>query len=108
MLLGDHAPAIESTLPVALLAEAQRLALLGAYRMAVVIASSAVDILNERKAPLTNGESLARWRQLEHQLSRVRSQDDQPEEDFVLDVLSTAEQLIGNRQDQALSPSLLA
>jgi len=54
MLLGDHAPAVESTLPVALLAEAQRLALLGAYRMAVVIASSAVDILIERTTPLTN------------------------------------------------------
>ena len=51
-LLGEHAPAVERALPNALLAEAERLASLGAYRMAVVVAESAVDVLVERQPQL--------------------------------------------------------
>ena len=65
MLAGDHAPAIDRALPTALLVEAQRLASLGAYRMAVVVAGSAVDVLAERDPQLEHDPTFDRWRALE-------------------------------------------
>ena len=65
MLAGDHAPAIDRALPTALLVEAQRLASLGAYRMAVVVAGSAVDVLAERDPQLEHDPTFDRWRALQ-------------------------------------------
>ena len=48
MVLGDQAPAIHQELPNALLGEAERLASLGAYRMAIVVAESAVQVAGRR------------------------------------------------------------
>lgn len=94
LLLGEHAPRVDRGLPEALLYEAKRLAALGAYRMAVVIADSAIDVLVGREPDMTGDPTYARWSELGEQVKLVRSSDQQPDEELVLNVLELAESLI--------------
>ncbi len=97
LLLGEHAPAIDRTLPDALLMEAQRLASLGAYRMAIVVTASAVDVLVEREPSLVGNPKYARWKDLAGELAEVRSQDEQPTERLVIEALELTEALIDRK-----------
>ncbi len=94
LLLGEHAPAIDRTLPDALLMEAQRLASLGAYRMAVVVTGAAVDVLLEREPSLVGNPSYSSWNELAGRLAEVRSMDAQPSDQLVIEALALAEALV--------------
>jgi hypothetical protein len=94
LLLGDDSPAVDRALPEALLKEAQRLALLGAYRMAVVIAAVAVDVLVERERHLTETPRYVRWATLAPDIAAVRLRDEQPAEKLVIEALAVAEGLV--------------
>lgn len=94
MLLGEQAPAVHDALPDALLLEAQRLASLGAYRMAVVVAGSAVDVRVEREPMLAEFTEYQLWRELVPKLIEVRASDVQPAEDVVAQVLTAADRLV--------------
>lgn len=95
LLLGDQAPAVDRTLPRALLGEAHRLASLGGYRMAVVVAAVAVDVLVERQPSIGDTDEHRRWTQLLPMIADVRTHDDQPDETVLLAVLQTANAVIG-------------
>lgn len=94
LLLGEHAPAVDRPLPDALLLEAQRLAALGAYRMAIVVAGTAVDVLIEREPTLVDSSEHRRWRELQHVCVAVRASDVQPTDEVVSAVLASAERLV--------------
>lgn len=96
LLLGEHAPAVDRSLPEALLIEAQRLAALGAYRMALVVSASAVGVLVEREADIAKTTEYRRWTDLRAPIVAARSNDEQPDEQLVLDVLGAASALIDN------------
>ena len=97
-LLGDQGPATDRALPEALVVEAQRLATLGAYRMAVVISATAVDLLVEREPGVVDGSAYRHWNALRTPLITVRSSDEQPDEEFVVEVLAVAEVLMNRDQ----------
>ncbi len=94
-LLGDRAPSSDRSLPEALLVEAQRLATVGAYRMAVVLAATAVDVLFEREPDVYKGSPQVRWSGLQAHVGAVRLSDEQPDEQMVLEVLDAAEAIVG-------------
>lgn len=94
VLLGEQAPAVDRALPDALVLEAQRLAALGAYRMAIVVAGAAVDVLVEREPKLVDSAEHRRWRDLEPTCVAVRATDVQPADAVVADVLAVAERLL--------------
>jgi hypothetical protein len=94
LMLGAQAPAIDRSLPRALLIEAERLALLGAYRMALVVADDAVRIALRRADASTLGAAAARWKALDEHIEAIKAHDDQPESEVVLSALDTAEQVI--------------
>lgn len=111
-LLGENAPAIERALPHALLVEAGRLASLGAYRMAVVVAGSAVDVLVERHPQLGDHRRYEEWRKLGDRIRVIRCSDEQPESDLVIEVLAAANELVSGdtvetRADRRTSRALL-
>lgn len=106
-LLGDRVPTMDRSLPEALLAEAQRLAAVGAYRMAVVLAATAVDLLVEREPTLINDSPLARWSRLQPEVTAVRSSDEEPNEQLVLEVLDAAEAILGPSQHPHARPRLV-
>ena len=111
-LLGETAPAIERALPHALLMEAERLASLGAYRMAVVVAGSAVDVLIERQPRLEHDSRHHSWRALDGRIQAIRCSDEQPASDLVVEVLAAAGELVneftvGGRADRRPSQALL-
>lgn len=96
-LLGEQAPAVHDALPDALLLEAQRLASLGAYRMAIVVAGSAVDVRVEREPLLAETPEYQLWRDLVPKLIEVRASDVQPADDVVEKVLTAADGLVNMR-----------
>ncbi|MEP7202817.1 MAG: hypothetical protein ABI894_09420 [Ilumatobacteraceae bacterium] len=95
-LLGETAPAVNRALPQALMAEARRLAALGAYRMAVVVAGAAVDVLREREVDVERPAAFATWVSLTSFIDDVRRSDDQPDENRVIEVLTTASELVAH------------
>ncbi len=104
LLLGDHAPGVDVVLPEALVMEAQRLASLGAYRMAIVIASTAVDVLLEREPSRAQADAHAHWSNLRSRIAGVRSIEAQPAEALVVEVLTLAERLVGRSSSRARDP----
>lgn len=104
VFMGDQALAVGEALPSALLAEAQRLAALGAYRMAVVVAELAVDIFIESRGG-ESGQQAEAWRALEDYVAFVRRTDDQPASERVIEVLITADRLLKSvRIDEHVAP----
>jgi hypothetical protein len=97
LVLGDQAPAVHQTLPRALLVEAERLASLGAHRMAIVVADDAVQISLRRghEARPVDG---AGWKRLGPQIANVKEHDDQPDDELVVKVLAEAERLVHSLQ----------
>jgi hypothetical protein len=93
LMLGDQAPAIDQSLPHALLIEAERLASLGAYRMAIVVAENAVEIAL-RRAGATQTPAAAEWSKFDDVVATVKADDDQPEGDLVVAVLGAAELVV--------------
>jgi len=91
MFLGKHAPAVHQDLPQALLVEAWRLASLGAYRMAVVVADGAVQVAIERGQESAMGAGRQSWDELRDDIAGVKTNDEQPPSELVLQVLSAAE-----------------
>jgi predicted MFS family arabinose efflux permease len=111
VLLGADAPAVERALPHALLVEAGRLASLGAYRMAVVVAGSAVDVLVERRPELDHDPRFEQWRRLADRIQEIRCSDEQPHSQIVIEVLAAAGALLDEAPadgfDQRTSQALL-
>ena len=93
LMLGEQAPAIDRSLPRALLVEAERLASLGAHRMAIVVADDAVQIAIRRAASM-DATTAVPWTALSETIESVRVHDDQPDGETVLAVLSTAKQVV--------------
>lgn len=93
LVLGDHAPAVDRTLPRALLIEAERLASLGAHRMAVVVAEDAVQIALPRSHSAAT-EATAAWANLSGSIATVKTSDEQPDADLVVAVLVAAEHIV--------------
>ena len=92
IILGEQAPSIHRALPDALLDEADRLASLGAYRMAIVVAESAVHVVASRDGD--DPTRATRWRELEPEIASVKQQDDQPRSDLVVEVLDVARHVV--------------
>ena len=105
-LLGEQGPALDRALPDALLVEAHRLASLGAYRMAVVMAGAAVDVLVERDGSMAKTPEHKRWRELEPTCVAVRARDEQPSLAVVAEALEVAESLITLQDDAATKERL--
>jgi predicted MFS family arabinose efflux permease len=99
MMLGDQAPAVHRALPDALLAEAERLASLGAYRMAIVVAEGAVHVAVSRDA--VGRPALNHWQEFDEQITSVKNHDDQPDAELVVKVLAEAKNVIDERQGPA-------
>jgi hypothetical protein len=93
LMLGEQAPATDRSLPRALLIEAERLASLGAYRMAIVVADDAVQIAL-RRARTADARAAARWSELKGSIATVKASDDQPESELAVAVLSAAEEVV--------------
>jgi hypothetical protein len=107
LMLGEQAPALDRSLPRALLVEAERLASLGAYRMAIVVADDAVQIAIRRAA--SRGTAAARrWTALSESIETVKVHDDQPDSELVVAVLSTADQVVSELAQPAARRSGLA
>lgn len=98
MLLGDDAPAIDRTLPEALVIEAQRLASLGAYRMGIIMAETAIEVLVEREPAIVDDPDFQAWNNFAPWLNDVRRSDQQPPEATVLEVLLVAERLLSRAE----------
>jgi hypothetical protein len=96
LVLGEEAPAVDRPLPRALLIEAERLASLGAYRMAIVVADDAVQIALRRVAVTDSGAAAQRWKALGERIATVKAHDDQPENELVVSVLHAAEEVVSN------------
>ena len=96
MLLGDQAPSHHTSLPQSLLIEAERLAGLGAYRMAIVVADSAVRVLLQRRAPTDRHPRLDEWTVLGARIADAAREDSHPASDLVEEVLAVANALIGD------------
>jgi hypothetical protein len=96
LMLGEEAPAVDRPLPRALLIEAERLASLGAYRMAVVVADDAVQIALRRVAVTDCSAAAQRWKALGERIATVKAHDDQPENELVVSVLNAAEEVVSN------------
>jgi hypothetical protein len=94
LMLGEQAPAIDRSLPRALLIEAGRLASLGAHRMAIVVAEDAVQIALRRADAPAFGAAAQRWRALSEGIAMVKAEDHQPDSGLVVAVLSAAEDVI--------------
>lgn len=87
LLFGDQAPAYGRSLPQALVAEAVRLASLGAMRMAIVVADNAVEIAAQR-----HGASPSeRYRRLADTIATVKLDDEEPTDDIALEVIEAAQ-----------------
>ena len=93
----------EHRLPEALLAEAGRLASLGAYRMAVVVAGSAVDVLVERQPPLQQDARYLAWHELGERIQAIRCSDEQPPSHLVIEILTDGRDLV---DDNTVSPNV--
>ena len=106
LLLGDQAPAIDNSLPDALFAEAERLATLGAYRMAIVLSATAIDVLVEREPAVTSAPQYRRWAALQASILAVRTTDGQPKDGLVLDVLAAAEGVLDQRVPSVGGPTV--
>ena len=99
-LLGRDRPAVDHSLPAALVAEAQRLAHLGAYRMCVVVAAASVDVLIGREQHLRASTAYAEWLAVRPHLDAVRATDEQPAESVVLAVLTAAAHLVSSAEGE--------
>jgi len=94
LLLGDRRPELHLELPRALLGEAMRLCELQAYQMAVVVADGAVRVLEERTQLPPSTPTLLQWRTLGPTISSVLLDDEQPDADVAVGVISAARALI--------------
>ncbi len=99
MMVGDQAPATDSSLPAALLRESDRLATLGAYRMAAVVGASAAEVVVLRTA--LDEETSRAWAALAIEVERVKRSDAQPDRALVLDI----RQLVGRMLEQPNAPA---
>lgn len=95
-VLGDQAPATGTVLPLALLKESERLAGLGAYRMAVVVADSAVRVIRKRDMLDHHNAAWNAWEQLRPLMERVVQEDEPPRSETVLAVQSAARAVVNN------------
>ena len=95
-VLGDQAPATGSVLPLALLKESERLAGLGAYRMAVIVADSAVRVIRKREMLDSDDEAWNTWERLRPEVERVVQEDEPPRSDGVLAIQSAARAVINH------------
>jgi hypothetical protein len=97
VLLGDEAPAIHLSLPIALVRESERLLALGAFRMAVAVADAGVRVLGERSPP--RGYD-ALWKPLTPLVHRVLGHDDLPLREEAAMVVAAARETIEAAEDQ--------
>ncbi|HQV56626.1 MAG TPA: hypothetical protein PKV27_01350 [Ilumatobacteraceae bacterium] len=95
-VLGDQAPATGSVLPLALLKESERLAGLGAYRMAVVVADSAVRVIRKRDMLDSGDAAWAAWERLRPMVEQVVHNDTPPGSSTVLAVQSAARDVVNH------------
>lgn len=95
-VLGDQAPATGTVLPLALLKESERLAGLGAYRMAVVVADSAVRVIRKRDMLDSGDEAWQAWEKLRPMVEQVIHDDDPPRSSAVLAVQSAARNVVNH------------
>jgi hypothetical protein len=93
-MLGSQAPRVDHELPDALLAEAERLASLGAYRMAIVVAASAVEVSVQRQPAVATTDAHLAWNRLAPTITAVRAHDHNPDESTLLSVLTQARVVI--------------
>jgi hypothetical protein len=104
ILLKQAAPAVHTSLPEGLLVEAERLASLGAYRMAIVVADSAVDIaLRYGHHPVSSITGVADWKQLVPRITGVKDGTYEPHGHEVIAVLGAARVVVDHAEDVATS-----
>ena len=106
LVLGDQAPAIDRALPRSLLIEAERLASLGAHRMAIVVADNAVEIAL-RRSDTASAAAKAGWTALGESIDAVKERDDQPGGELVIAVLVAAEHIVDESAVPARQPRLV-
>jgi hypothetical protein len=107
LMLGEQAPPIDRSLPRALLVEAERLASLGADRLAIMVADDAVQIAI-RRAATTGAATGMPWTALSERIATVRAHDDQPESELVVAVLSAAQQVVSELTQPARRTGLVS
>ncbi len=93
-LLGDPGPARHLALPWALMGEADRLAGMGADRMAVVVAASAVRVLEERGQLRSGSPTASNWARHEVEVQAVIRADTMPDRALTLALLGAARKTI--------------
>jgi len=94
LLLGSRRSSAHLALPSALLAEAERLARLGEVRMAIVVADSAMRVINARHDVNVSRVADRRWHDVEAAVHAVMSSDKQPDPAVLATVLEAVQALI--------------
>jgi hypothetical protein len=94
LLLGSRRSSAHLALPSALLAEAERLARLGEVRMAIVVADSAMRVINARHDVNVSRVADRRWQDVEAAVRAVMSSDEQPDPAVLVTVLEAVKALI--------------
>jgi hypothetical protein len=92
--LGSRRSSTNLALPAALLAEAERLARLGEVRMAIVVADSAMRVINARHDVNVSRAADRRWHEVESAVHAVMSSDEQPDPAVLVMVLEAVQGLI--------------
>ncbi len=91
LVVGEQAPDLDAVLPASLLRESERYAALGAYRLAVLTAGNAVEVLRQRGAIDLDDEHLATWDSTHRPLiDDVRAHDRHPSSDEVEELQDAA------------------
>jgi MFS family permease len=103
-LLRRHAPGVTMELPLALLQEADRLAELGANRMAICVADSAVRSARAHAGlERSSGGDGDHWYHLRDRVEAVQRGQRVPSPDEAADVLTTAHRLVAELAVRALA-----
>jgi hypothetical protein len=104
LVLGDQAPGTSLVLPAALVKESERLAALGAHRMAIVVADSAVRVVRQRNDVAPAHDVLVRWDALRDVVLGVMRSDDHPPASVVLAVQQAARDVLASIDNGAVPP----
>jgi hypothetical protein len=96
LVQGGQAPGTGLVLPAALVQESERLAALGAHRMAIVVADSAVRVVRRRDDVTPANEAIARWDALIPVVDEVMRSDDQPPASVVLTIQQAAREVLAS------------
>jgi hypothetical protein len=101
LLVGEQSPMVAASLPAALLAESRRLSVLGASRMAITVADTAVRAAHAVTPPQADSPSMIAWRSLDSEIGEVIRADREPPAELVVHVQEAAQRIL----DEAALPS---